>query len=267
MEHAAATAFSNIVMSRLVLEIDKRYKMMKDLKRDTESIIDELGVLSAYMDDQLKRRDAPRTAVAREYSKKMRDWTHDMEDCIERFLHRVTCKEGASRIRRAAHRVKTFRSRYRFATRIKKLKKRLEEARDRIKKLPGSDQFSASPTATNSPSGSDDSDPAGGKPAVGMAKPKEDLLALLEDQQQQLRVISIVGFGGSGKTTLARAVYEDTDVVGKFPCRAWVAVRSLERSDATGILRCIQQKLLRGKRYELLLCFVTISYLLRLNMT
>lgn len=249
MEHAAATAFSNIVMSRL-LKIDKRYKMMKDLKSDTESIIDELDMLSAHMDDELiKRRDAPRTAVAREYSKKMRDWTHDMEDCIERFLHPVTCKEGASRIRRAAHRVKTFRSRYRFATRIKKLKKRLEEARDRIEKLPGSDQFSALPAELNPPRRGSESDPVGRK-LPGMEEPMGDLLALLEDQQQeqQLRVISIVGFGGSGKTTLARAVYDDTDVVGKFPCRAWVAVRSLERSDATGILRCIQQKLLPDKR-------------------
>ena len=39
----------------------------------------------------------------------------DIEDCTERFLHRVTCKPRASRARRSAHAIRTFRIHLRFA--------------------------------------------------------------------------------------------------------------------------------------------------------
>jgi hypothetical protein len=58
---------------------------------------------------------------------------------------------------------------------------------------------------------------------VGIDGPKEELLSqVVHDPSQQLKILSIVGFGGLGKTTLANAVY--CEIGGEFNCTAFVSV-------------------------------------------
>ena len=55
---------------------------------------------------------------------------------------------------------------------------------------------------------------------------KKQILDLLmqRDAGRNVNVISIVGIGGLGKTTLAKLVYNDEQVVGHFQLRMWVSV-------------------------------------------
>ncbi|XP_037444832.1 disease resistance protein RGA4-like [Triticum dicoccoides] len=86
---------------------------------------------------------------------------------------------------------------------------------------------------------------------VGFPEAKVDLLKRLVPPPQlsathdrQLRVITIVGCGGLGKTALARALYEDRTVIaGAFDCKAWVAVPDLK--DEKNIKKDILEKILQ----------------------
>ncbi|XP_031277193.1 putative disease resistance protein RGA3 [Pistacia vera] len=47
---------------------------------------------------------------------------------------------------------------------------------------------------------------------------------LCDSSEQHLPIISIVGMGGIGKTTLAQFAYNDNKVINSFDCRMWICV-------------------------------------------
>jgi hypothetical protein len=78
---------------------------------------------------------------------------------------------------------------------------------------------------------------------VGTDGPTEEIAHVLLDTDSRLKVVSIVGFGGVGKTTLAQQVYDE--IGGKFNCKAFVSVS--QRPNMPVLLSCLQLKL--GRRY------------------
>nr|ALO70070.1 NBS-LRR-like resistance protein [Oryza sativa] len=237
MESAAASAFLKTVMGRLFMALEKEYNKHRGLAQETNSLKQDLRMIAAAMDDQqhsMGRSDA-RTAVARLHTEEMLDLAHDIEDCVDRFLHRLTCNHkrggagaGASLLRRVTHELSKVKSRSSFGDEIQKLKKRLRDAHQRVLTINPPPILTAGGGQHTVPSSSAAVAPPcrAARSPVGIGEDVEELLSMLDEvegEPVQMRVISVVGFGGLGKTTLAKAVYDDPRAKDKFRHRAWVA--------------------------------------------
>lgn len=62
---------------------------------------------------------------------------------------------------------------------------------------------------------------------VGIKEKRQLLMGPLMDGEPERTVISVVGMGGSGKTTLVANIYNNDDVKRHFDCYAWIAVSQL----------------------------------------
>jgi disease resistance protein RPM1 len=84
---------------------------------------------------------------------------------------------------------------------------------------------------------------------VGIDQPKQEVILFLTKEDggtssQQPKVVSIVGIGGIGKTTLANLVYQE--LKDQFQCRAFLSVS--RNPDMAKILRTILSQV-TGQRY------------------
>ncbi|CDP19241.1 unnamed protein product [Coffea canephora] len=76
---------------------------------------------------------------------------------------------------------------------------------------------------------------------VGIDKPKAELISKILNDHSQLKVVSVVGMGGLGKTTLVKKVYDDAAVKKQFQSHAWITVS--QNSQFSEIIKNLMQQL------------------------
>ncbi|KAM3206057.1 hypothetical protein ACQJBY_061624 [Aegilops geniculata] len=221
-------------------------KVRAELEHDIEYIKKELLMISAVIRQDGGRRRGGDDDVHGRWIAMVRELAREIEDCVDTFTHRVALGSGTSWIRRELHRVKTVRARNQFAAAIHRLKKKSAEAAMLRKKY---EPDSSSVLTTNFHTGNtgsscnlvsdEEEDPETDTVAVGIDAQRDELLEMIRGQQpEDLKVISLVGFGGIGKTLLARQAYDDTVEEGEYHVRAWVRAADKDARDVLkGILR------------------------------
>lgn len=81
---------------------------------------------------------------------------------------------------------------------------------------------------------------------VGIDVPRDELVRYLREESEstnQLKIVSLVGYGGVGKTTLANQAYHKLGA--SFECRAFVSIS--QNPDITKILSSILSQISNGE--------------------
>lgn len=218
----------------------EEYVVQKGLKPDIESLSRELVMMKAALVDASRVPPDQLTEVEKLWARKVRDLSYDMEDAVDDFILRVAGGDDSAAdskfFKKTLAMVKDVMSMKKFKDRrqicdkvkdIKKLSNELAELRAKyMVRGVGADLAASTgidPRLINLYKKETD--------LVGIEESRDKVIRMLSigtkyddalESHQALKIVSIVGVGGLGKTTLAKTVH---DMLKKqFDCSAFISI-------------------------------------------
>nr|UBY07573.1 NBS-LRR disease resistance protein [Dasypyrum villosum] len=222
---------------------------LKGVRREIRSLRTEFTSMHAALQTYAQLDDP--THQVKQWVSLVRELAYDTEDCFDKFIrhlgdgggHDLGFKEF---FRKTAQRLKTLGARRGIASQIDDLKLRIKQ----VKELKTSYNLDGVASSTQ---GHTIVDPrlaalfAEEAHLVGIDSPRDNLAKwmLEEESKQRRRVLSIVGFGGLGKTTLANEVYRK--IQERFDCHALVSVS--QKPDTKKIIKDLISQMSRNSDF------------------
>ncbi|XP_020178852.1 disease resistance protein RGA5 isoform X1 [Aegilops tauschii subsp. strangulata] len=245
---SASAGVLEALLPKLAKMLTDEYKLHKGAKEGVQYIRDELESMEAAL---AKVSEVPPDLLDKQvklWATKVRKMSYNIEDTIDSFMVSSSgsstaccCVGGKSLLPR------TYKARGDIAAEIERIKKEVEEVSKRRERYKVDSIVAPAPSASDPRLLALYEDEA---KLVGIDQSREEIIKLLSMEgegegasEQKLKLISIVGPGGMGKTTLANAVYQKLE--GKFECTAFVSV-SLQpnmKNILSSILRQVTSKI------------------------
>ncbi|TVU48831.1 hypothetical protein EJB05_00110, partial [Eragrostis curvula] len=217
-----------------------KYKLLKGAKGQIMFLKAELEHMHVFL-TKISDTEEP-DEQDKCWAKEVRELSYDIEDSINEFMHRVECESSSKPrgfkgfINRSMNLMTTMNTRHEVAKELEGLKRRVIEVSERRLRYKVEDAVSKQHNTTIDTRLLALYAEAAG--LVGINRPRDKLIQLLDEKSvpvPQLKVLSIVGFGGLGKTTLANKIYGK--IKGQFQCQAFVSVS--QKPNIRKILRTI----------------------------
>jgi len=210
------------LLSKLTKLLEEEYVKFKGVRKQIKFLRDELSAMSATLEDLADADPEKLNSEVRLWRDKLRELAYDLEDCIDAFMARVDHGHvGGTGFKKYLKRLIARRD---IANQIKELKASVMEAAERHRRYEFAQLKHNSSTSSVDPRLQALHEDI--ENLVGIDVPKKHIIELLSMEMDgpstKLKVVSIAGCGGLGKTTLAKQVYDT--IKGQFSCSAFVSV-------------------------------------------
>ncbi|CDP11689.1 unnamed protein product [Coffea canephora] len=206
-----AESVVGFLIKQLSTFLSQESTLLGGFRPDVQYIKDELGSMKAFLRQAEAKED--NDSQLQEWVKQVREVAYDTEDVLDDFAFRFARGHAdgfIGRVGKIYNSIKNLKARHRISLEIKGIKDRVVEIsarHQRYQSLYGNEERGSSSSNL-----------------VGIDQPKKELISKILDDDSHLKVVSVVGMGGLGKTTLVKKVYDDAVVKKQFQSHAWITV-------------------------------------------
>ncbi|RWR87905.1 LOW QUALITY PROTEIN: Disease resistance protein [Cinnamomum micranthum f. kanehirae] len=239
LKEAASSLFQGLQIEEIQLELESMGSFLKDA-------------------DRRKRRKISNDGEGmRTFERQVREVAYKVEDIIDKYMYHIAEQDtGEGLVERAISLPKLYSYKHQIASELQAVKSEIQGISKRYKRYDLTEKRSTSNT-------NDDGGGGGGEnwqhlrqharlipdvEIVGIEEDKKFLIKRLTelDQVPERVVLSVVGMGGLGKTTLVTKVYNSPEVENHFDCHAWITVSQTYKVDK--LLRNLMKELCKSTK-------------------
>ncbi|XP_020188958.1 disease resistance protein RGA5 [Aegilops tauschii subsp. strangulata] len=235
---SAATGALRPVLGKLAALLGDKYKRFKGVRKEMKSLTDELTAMHNFLLRMSEVEDPDVQDKA--WMAEVRELSYDMEDAIDEFMLCVDDKDAKPDgfMDKIKISLGKMRARHRIGSEIQDLKKQIIEVGERNTRYKTREVFANTRNTAVDPRALAIFEHA--SKLVGIDEPMNEIIKLLMHDDgrvrtQPLKIVSVVGSGGMGKTTLVNRVYQE--LKGQFECQAFLSVS--RNPDLMNIMRTI----------------------------
>ncbi|KAG6524283.1 disease resistance protein Pik-2-like [Zingiber officinale] len=224
------------IAGKLQKMLEEEAELLAGVEDDARYIVAELRSITSFLTAMTTKRNLD--DQLQNWLQEVKELAYDAEDSIDEFVCRLRSTPYDERgvkyfFKHFLGCIKSLKARHGIASDLKKLKVQVEEIRKRHDRYSHPNEvFTSSGTPTSFDMADRYSDPriighfVEEAQLVGINQSRDKIIGWVMDENcLELTVISLVGFGGLGKTTLAKTVYDETVISGGYiQYRAWIAV-------------------------------------------
>jgi hypothetical protein len=233
-----ATGAMGALLPKLLELLKEENKLQAGLRKDVEFLEREMRSMDAALRKVARVQSDQLDDQVKIWADDVKELSYEMEDVIDRFLVRADSSAPAPDpnsfggfMRKVASLFKKRKTGHHIADAIKEIKEQVHEVASRR------DRYKIDGVGCN-PASKTNVDPRvlalfkDKREIIGIDEPTDELIDKLignnndgvSNTKLPLKILSIFGFGGLGKTTLAKAVYDKLQGLTNFTHRAFVPV-------------------------------------------
>ncbi|XP_015892650.3 putative disease resistance RPP13-like protein 3 [Ziziphus jujuba] len=261
----------DIFMKNLIKLLGHEANLLLKVKGQVCLLQDDLGIMNAFLKDSGGKRNEHH--LVREIINQIRDVVLEVEDVIDIYMVKVIKQRRRTLLGRAFHSIGHANLLHDVSNQTTSIKNKIRNIYDNkatfgIGEVESNANEEAEQSLQRRRRNVEEED------VVGFVNDTATLVKKLVEGTLKRQVVSIIGMGGLGKTTLAKKIYNNSRVKNHFDCRAWVngSQECKSKELLLGISRCVEMeksdelhkmseeelrialnKHLKGKRYLIVL--------------